>query len=640
MTALSIVRLLPPAGRAFSGSIRFRGEELLTASEQRLNQIRGKEIGFVFSDPMMSLNPVMTIEEQLTEAPRLHLGLRADAARARARELLERVGIADAPRRLRQHPHEFSGGMRQRVMIAMAIACDVRLLIADEPTTALDVTVQAAVVELLRDLQRELGMAMILISHDLDLVSAVCDQVVVMYAGRVVEAGAAGGVVGRPRHPYTQGLLACSPHRSSGKGHLPVIPGSPSVMNSPWAACAFHPRCAVAVAECLAGAPALTPVAPGEHVRCVVAADCCGRRDGRSRGGDRFMTTTSDLLEVKDLRVHHPVRAGLLRRQVAAVKAVDGVSFGLRKGEALGLVGESGSGKSTLARAVLRLVPITSGSVVFRGVDLTRLRGVPLRAVRRHVQPVFQDTHGSLNPSFSVYNAIAEPLVNYRVARGAALHARVSELLVQVGLAPSFGSRRPSELSGGQRQRVGIARALAVNPELVVADEPVSALDVSIQAQIINLLHDLQNSLGLTYLFISHDLAVVRHVAQRVAVMYLGRIMEIGETKAVYDQPLHPYTSALLQADRSVSTGPAAGSAAARTGALLPGEVPSALSPPSGCVFRTRCPLADADCATTVPVLEEKAPGRWVACIKVPAAREVNGSAAADTRRAASGSVR
>jgi oligopeptide/dipeptide ABC transporter ATP-binding protein len=272
VTALSVVRLVPRPGRVVSGSIRFDGEELLTASERRMNQLRGREIGFVFSDPMLSLNPVMTIEEQLTEAPKTHLGLRSAEARARARYVLERVGIADAPRRLRQYPHEFSGGMRQRVMIAMAIACDVRLLIADEPTTALDVTVQAAVVELLRDLQRDLGMAMILISHDLDLVAAVCDRVAVMYAGRVVEAGAAAGVVGRPRHPYTQGLLACNPHHGGTDGRLSIIPGAPSELNAPWKNCAFHPRCRLAVPECLAAPPVLTRLEAAEYVRCVVAA--------------------------------------------------------------------------------------------------------------------------------------------------------------------------------------------------------------------------------------------------------------------------------------------------------------------------------------------------------------------------------
>jgi oligopeptide/dipeptide ABC transporter ATP-binding protein len=329
--------------------------------------------------------------------------------------------------------------------------------------------------------------------------------------------------------------------------------------------------------------------------------------------------SSSLLLDVRDLSVYHPVRAGLLRRPIGAIKAVDGVSFHVRKGETLGLVGESGSGKSTLARAVLRLTPITGGTILFGDVELTRLRGRSLRAIRRSLQPVFQDTHGSLNPSFTVYDAIAEPLINFRIARGAALHAKVAEMLLLVGLAPAYAARRPDELSGGQRQRVGIARALAAKPDLIVADEPVSALDVSIQAQIINLFHDLQGSLGLTYLFISHDLAVVRHVAQRVAVMYLGRIMEVGDTHGVYERPLHPYTEALLAADRALTMARSAGPAGPMPARLIPGEVPSAMTPPSGCVFRTRCPLADDSCAQVIPALELKAPGRWAACIKVAA---------------------
>jgi oligopeptide/dipeptide ABC transporter ATP-binding protein len=332
------------------------------------------------------------------------------------------------------------------------------------------------------------------------------------------------------------------------------------------------------------------------------------------------MPPAGPLLDLQGLRVHHPIRSGLLRRPIGHVRAVDGVSLSVAPGETLGLVGESGSGKSTLARAILRLTPITDGRIAFQGRDLTRLGGRSLREARRYIQPVFQDTHGSLNPSFSVYQSIAEPLIVFGIHRGPALHRAVSELLVQVGLTPAFGDRRPAELSGGQRQRVGIARALALRPQLIIADEPVSALDVSIQSQIINLLQDLQEASGLTYLFISHDLAVVRHIANRVAVMYLGRLMELGDADGLFEDPLHPYTQALLAADQFPSEHPRSNRTSRSAGRMLAVEAPSAVTPPSGCVYRTRCLLADAACAETVPALELKATGRWAACIKIPSA--------------------
>ncbi len=639
VSALSIMRLIPqPPGRIQPGSrIEFRGtngpEELVAASESRMRRIRGNEIGMIFQEPMTSLNPVFKVGDQIGEELRRHRSIGPAEVRERTLELLNLVGIPAPKQRIDEYPHQLSGGMRQRVMIAMALACDPRLLIADEPTTALDVTIQAQILELLRRLQDELGMAILLITHDMGVVAEMCDRVVVMYAGQIAEEGPVDDLFHAPHHPYTEGLLRSIPHIGRREERLAVIPGLvPSPIDWP-EGCRFEARCPYSWKKCAEEAPSLAepPVdgarAAGRRSRCWLTEEP-ERRGAELAEGGGFGFGAGDevpaeprppgetILEVRDLAMHFPIRGGaFLGRAAGVVRAVDGISFELRRGETLGLVGESGCGKTTTGRSILRLVQPTEGSVRFEGREVTTMATKELRALRRRMQIIFQDPFSSLNPRITVAEALREVLGIHGLARGEAANRRVAELLDRVGLRPEQALRYPHEFSGGQRQRIGIARALAVEPDLIVCDEPVSALDVSVQAQVINLLEALQDELGLTYLFIAHDLSVVRHISDRVAVMYLGRIVELAEVDTLFENPLMPYTQALLSAV------PVPDPRQRPERILLPGDVPSSSEQLPGCPFYPRCPnpLKDEECLAAPPPLEDKGDGQLVACVKVPA---------------------
>jgi peptide/nickel transport system ATP-binding protein len=614
VSALAVMRLLPAANsRIPKGSVRFDGRELLALSEEEMRRVRGKEIAMIFQEPMTSLNPVLKIGLQITEPLTIHLGLDEKAARARAIELLTLVGITDPESRLGQYPHQLSGGMRQRVMIAIGLSCNPKLLIADEPTTALDVTIQAQILELMKDLSRRLGVAVVIITHNLGIVARYADRVNVMYAARLAESGTAERVFGRPLHPYARGLLSAVPRLDRGRSaRLATIDGAPPNLLSPPRGCRFHPRCRFAISICQEDPPFIA-AEPGHLVAChrvheIEALDPHSLRpaeEAKASGGG-----AEAILDIRGTSKFFPIRAGLLRRPLQ-IRAVNEVTLDIKRGETLGLVGESGCGKSTLGRLVLRLDEPTAGEIRFEGVDLAHLGEAELVAMRRRMQVIFQDPYSSLNPRMTVGQIIGEPMYVHGILPKAKIPDRVAELLQLVGLFPYMAVRYPHELSGGQRQRVGIARALSVNPHVIVCDEAVSALDVSIQGQVINLLEELQQKLQLTYLFIAHDLAVVRHISSRVAVMYLGRIVEEAPADELFANPKHPYTQALLAAapipDPEIER--------KRQRQIIRGELPSPLNPPRGCVFHPRCPLATEECKQGVPATRTLGPSHQVACI-------------------------
>jgi peptide/nickel transport system ATP-binding protein len=615
---LALLRLLPRASVIEASSLRFEGRDLLELDDNEIRTLRGSGIAMVFQDPMTSLNPVLTIGEQLTETILAHMPVGREPARSRAIHLLEEVGIPEAEARFRGYPHELSGGMRQRVMIAMALALDPRVLIADEPTTALDVTIQAQILELLRRLTRERRTSLVLITHDLGVVARMADRVNVLYAGEIVETATTADLFDQPSHPYTIGLLRSLPHLDR---RIPLEPirGNPPDLEEEPPGCPFAPRCSWRIGRCVSDRPVLLPIpstagatkdTAGSHrIAChnppARAETMPGKSSSRYGGGeDRervgTMGSTVDaagadgkpgadldgILSVTDLSVHFPIRKGLIfDRHVADVKAVDGVSFMVRRRETLGLVGESGCGKTTIGRAIVRLVRPTSGAIVVDGTDVTHLPDAKMKLTRRRMQMVFQDSYSSLNPRMTVDSIIREPLEIFGIGTEHERSERVANLMIRVGLDPSHGTRYPHEFSGGQRQRIGIARALAPSPGLVIADEPVSALDVSVQAQIINLLEELQCELGLALLFIAHNLTVVERLSHRTAVMYLGRIVETAPSHTLKVRPLHPYTIAL----RSAIPVPDPAVEAQRKRIILRGDVPSPVSPPSGCRFNTRC---------------------------------------------------
>ena len=616
VTGLSIMRLLDGTGRITGGSILLNGENLLAKPEAEMRRIRGNAISMIFQEPMTSLNPVFTVGDQIAETIALHKRVGSVAAKSQAIEMLDLVGIPEPAKRFDLFPHHMSGGMRQRVMIAMALSCSPKLLIADEPTTALDVTIQAQILDLMRRLQKELGMSILFITHDLGVVAEVADRVVVMYAGRAVEQAPVAEIFAHPLMPYTIGLLESVPRvdRSAHRQQrLRAIPGNiPNPAELP-KGCAFHPRCRFAIAACRRDAPPLEDSGKGHSTRCLRSSEMpvllANERDAAPApivaGMAGPAATSRRLLEVKGLSVSFPTSGG-------RVQAVSNISFDIGAGEVVGLVGESGSGKTTVGQAILRLVEPTGGKVIFDGIDIAGLDRSGLRGLRRRMQIIFQDPFASLNPRMTVEEIVGEAFAIHKLESGAKRRARIVEILESVGLSSDHMRRYPHEFSGGQRQRIGIARALAVKPQFIVADEPVSALDVSIQAQVVNLLQDLKQQLGLTLLFIAHDLGVVEYLCDRVIVMYLGRIMEIAPARRLYANPTHPYTEALL------SGVPIPDPSVKRQRIILEGEIPSPVNPPSGCVFRTRCRLATAECAKVIPPLKELEPGHFCACIKRP----------------------
>jgi len=646
--ALAMLGLLS-RNATVTGSINCQGRELVGLPEDKFAQIRGETIAFVPQDPLSSLNPAFKVGWQVSEAIWTRGKLSRQEADRKAIELLDIVGIPQAAQRAESYPHEFSGGMRQRVVIAMAMANDPQVIIADEPTTALDVTIQAQVLEALKAARDQAQASLILITHDLGVVAGMADRVMVMYAGRAVETGPADEIYYHSRMPYTLGLLGSLPRLDSDSGGpLRPIPGSPpSLLNLP-PGCSFAVRCPMAFEQCLREDPALKDVTALDH-----RAACHRSGELADVGTELFAPTWTDtgngfaaefgagdvtavvqpaeptdrtVIEVAELVKHFPIQGGrLVRHQVGEAHAVCGVSFDLKERETLGLVGESGCGKSTTARTVLQLLKATSGSVSYEGTDLTTKSRRQLRPLRQDIQVVFQDPYASLDPRVPVGEIVAEPLRVHGRWDQKSGPARVDELFEMVGLNPEHRNRYPHEFSGGQRQRVGIARALALGPKVMVLDEPVSALDVSIQAGVVNLLEELQDRLGLAYLFIAHDLSVIRHISDRVAVMYLGKIVEIGTKAQVYNSPSHPYTQALLSAvpvpDPVVER--------ERTRILLTGDVPSALAPPSGCRFRTRCWKVQSICAEQEPELVDRGQGHPVACHFAESAQIVPATAGA-----------
>jgi peptide/nickel transport system ATP-binding protein len=567
-------------------------------NDRKLSQLRGNEISMIFQDPLSALTPVYTVGNQITEGLLLHdSALSKQAAAARAVELLRIVGIPAPERRVKAFPHEFSGGMRQRVMIAIAIANDPNLIIADEPTTALDVTIQAQILEVLQKAKEITGAAVVLITHDLGVVAGNADRIAVMYAGKLVETGSVDDVFNRPHMPYTLGLLRSVPNLiTAGKTRLVPLEGRPPSLDALPPGCPFEPRCPISIAECRTIEPPLLSIGSVHEAACIrapeIAAGKLSAADVFPRPepippSDQAKVEGRTVLEVTDVKRYFDLtRGAVFKKQIGTVKAVDGVSFTIHEGEVLGLVGESGCGKSTTILEILELTSPQHGSIEIDGVDVSTLSKDQRLAKRKDIQVVFQDPMAALDPRLTIEDIVAEPLTVHNVAK-AEQRRRVGELLETVGLDASMGARYPHEFSGGQRQRIGIARALATEPKLLILDEPVSALDVSIQAGVINLLEDLKERLGLSYLFVAHDLAVVRQMADKVAVMYLGRIVEAGPVDDVFARPHHPYTQALMSAVPI----PDPAAERSRKRILLDGDLPSPTDEISGCRFHSRCPL-------------------------------------------------
>ena len=637
MTALSIMNLLPSGGHIAGGSIKLNGQELSTLSEESMRSIRGNEIGMIFQDPLTSLNPTMTIGKQISEVVSLHRDVNKEQAMDRAAEVLDLVGIPRVRERIKEYPHQFSGGMRQRVMIAMALACEPKLLIADEPTTALDVTIQKQILELIDDLRLRLGMSVILVTHDLGVIAGRADRVAVMYAGRIAELTDTDTLFARPRHPYTEALFQSLPDKAAEAGErLYSIPGLPPDLVNPPTGCRFAERCRYVTDRCRAEEPTLTAEVAGHQFRCFYPV---GPSERRQAVDANYNQSTLEapvegpgigdvLLDVEHLVKDYPVTKGaVLQRRVGWLSAVADVNFTIRSGETFGLVGESGCGKSTIGKLVVGLEKPTSGQIDFEGRDLAKSTGREYRKERRNIQLMFQDSYASLDPRMRAGTLLREPLVIQGIGTKEEQLKRVGEMLDKVGLPRSAADRYPHEFSGGQRQRLGFARALMLNPQLIVADEPVSALDVSIQAQVLNMMKELQHDLGLTYLFISHDLGVVRYLSEKIGVMYLGKLVEVGPAEEVYLRPAHPYTRGLL--DSAPVADPAAEKAKVTEG--VTGELPSAIHPPSGCRFRTRCPRAQALCADVEPPMQPFAgAGHLAAChfpLEIPVGAPIEAAA-------------
>jgi oligopeptide/dipeptide ABC transporter ATP-binding protein len=611
-TGLAIMRLLPGNGHIAGGVVELDGVDLASLSEKEMQAMRGNDVALIPQDPMSSLNPTMKIGRQIGEGLRIHRDAGDDEARKRALEVLEMVDMPRPAERLDQYPFELSGGLRQRVIIAMGLVCSPKLLIADEPTTALDVTIQAQILDILDNLRQEFKMSVLLITHDMGVIAGRTDRVVVMYGGKKAEQAPTDELFREMRHPYTQALLASMPSlETATKQRLASIAGMPPDLSKVIVACRFAPRCAYATDQCRLEDPPLTG---NEHHKFA----CFHPVDGPL---DTIVTTpvtaaaaaaraSKEMARVEHLVKEFPIKAGLVRHKVGAVHAVSDVTFTINEGETFGLVGESGCGKTTIGRMLVGLEPVTSGEVYFDGKIVSAKGYHPSREDRRDRQMMFQDPYSSLNPRMKVGEILAEPLVVQKEGTKAQQEERVRDLLSSVGLDARAVDRYPHEFSGGQRQRIGFARALALNPRMIVADEPVSALDVSVQAQILNLMKDLQRENNLSYVMVSHDLAVVYYMADTIAVMYLGKIVEIGDAESVFRSPAHPYTQGLLD----VVPVPNPVEARRRRGLQVTGELPSPVYPPSGCRFRTRCPKAQGICAEVEPMLEPFSETQQAAC--------------------------
>jgi peptide/nickel transport system ATP-binding protein len=619
MTAMAILKLLPQGGIVTAGSIDLGGRELTTMGPAALSEIRGSEIGMIFQDPMTSLNPTRTIGSQLREAYRIHNpGASTIEANKRAEDVLALVRMPRPNERLRDFPHQLSGGMRQRAMIAIALVCEPKLLIADEPTTALDVSIQAQVLELIDDLKTRLGMGVILVTHDMGVIAEYADRVAVMYGGRIVEEASARSLFASPQHRYTQALFESMPTMElDSRQALASIPGIPPSLIDPAPGCRFADRCRFATEVCRTETPTLTQVSPDHAHACFhpryAETDIADDRDLLVLGEDQAITRSGAGRTVVKLeaaeklyRIKHP--KALKPKRV--LQAVSGVTLEVYEGETLGIVGESGSGKTTIGRMLVGLETPTSGTVRLGDDDIADLSRAEWRRRRGDLQFMFQDSSAALDPRMTVADLIAEPLVAQHSGNAAERRQKVLELLDAVGLPRTAAGMRAHEFSGGQRQRIAIARALVLRPKVVVADEPVSALDVSVQAQILNLMRSLQGKFSLTYVIISHDLSLLKYLADRIGVMYLGKLVEIGPSAEVYGSPRHPYTAGLIESIPIPD--PFREKSDDRRG--LVGEIASAIDPPSGCRFRTRCPLATELCATEEPALEDRNGPHAVAC--------------------------
>jgi oligopeptide/dipeptide ABC transporter ATP-binding protein len=601
-TGMAIMGLLAGNGRVVGGRILYNDTDLASLSENEMRHFRGNEIALIPQDPLTSLNPTTRIGRQVGEGFRIHRGASHEDAEKRAIEVLEMVEMPRPKERVRQYPFELSGGLRQRVIIAMGLVCEPKLLIADEPTTALDVTIQAQILDIFDHLRESLGMAVVLITHDMGVIAGRTDRVVVMYAGKKAEEAPTSELFSSMRHPYTRALLASVPRLDSAtKVELRHIPGLPPDLSDQLVGCRFAPRCTEATDRCRSEDPGFTEDVAGHVFACFNPINGPAALEPASDAATtpEERTERVPLLTVARLVKEFPIRKGLIKRKVGAIHAVSGISLEVREGETFGLVGESGCGKTTIGRMIVGIEPSNSGSIVFAGQDVTRLSGSKARRARRDRQMMFQDPYSSLNPRMRVREIIREPLQVQHTGTKAETNKRVDELMASVGLDPRSGERHPHEFSGGQRQRIGLARALALNPKLIVADEPVSALDVSIQAQILNLMKKLQRDSGVSYIMVSHDLAVVYYMADVIGVMYLGKLVEVGDAESVFRTPVHPYTQGLLDAVPD----PNPDSARKDRKVAVRGELPSAADPPSGCRFRTRCPRAQEICATEEPAL-------------------------------------